>query len=57
MRRKDLVKDFKTAFKNYRFMNDEDVVKVALALFIEMVMMDKDKKPSLMLRHLRLLIT
>ena len=37
-------KGLETAFGSHRFTNDEDVVKVALALFIKMVMMGKDKK-------------
>ncbi|KAL0556629.1 hypothetical protein IC582_005143 [Cucumis melo] len=31
-------------FKNFEFTNDHDVVKVALAVFIETVMVGKDKK-------------
>ncbi|KAA0066259.1 Ulp1-like peptidase [Cucumis melo var. makuwa] len=31
-------------FKNFEFTNDEDAVKIALALFIEIVMVGKDKK-------------
>ncbi|KAL0546364.1 hypothetical protein IC582_016272 [Cucumis melo] len=31
-------------FKNFDFMNDDDTVKVALALFIDTVMVGKDKK-------------
>ncbi|KAA0053108.1 Ulp1-like peptidase [Cucumis melo var. makuwa] len=31
-------------FKNFEFTNDEDAVKVVLALFIETVMVGKDKK-------------
>ncbi|KAL4018194.1 hypothetical protein IC575_021784 [Cucumis melo] len=31
-------------FKNFEFTNDDDVVKVALAVFIETVMVEKDKK-------------
>ncbi|KAL0552235.1 hypothetical protein IC582_011341 [Cucumis melo] len=31
-------------FKNFEFTNDDDVVKVALAVFIETVMVGKDKK-------------
>ncbi|KAA0039158.1 Ulp1-like peptidase [Cucumis melo var. makuwa] len=34
-------------FKNFDFTNDDDVVKVALALFIEIVMVGKDKKMQL----------
>ncbi|XP_038875100.1 uncharacterized protein LOC120067628 [Benincasa hispida] len=37
-------KDVENAFKKLTFTNDEDVVKVALALFIEIVMIEKDKK-------------
>ncbi|TYJ97345.1 Ulp1-like peptidase [Cucumis melo var. makuwa] len=31
-------------FKNFEFMNDHDAMKVALAVFIETVMVEKDKK-------------
>ncbi|KAA0051888.1 Ulp1-like peptidase [Cucumis melo var. makuwa] len=31
-------------FKNFKFTNDDDAVKVALAVFIEIVMVGKDKK-------------
>ncbi|KAL0544869.1 hypothetical protein IC582_019999 [Cucumis melo] len=34
-------------FKNFEFTNDEDTVKVALAVFIETVMVGKDKKTQL----------
>ncbi|KAL0544882.1 hypothetical protein IC582_020012 [Cucumis melo] len=34
-------------FKNFEFTNDHDAVKVALAVFIETVMIGKDKKHSL----------
>ncbi|XP_038895862.1 uncharacterized protein LOC120084030 [Benincasa hispida] len=37
-------KDVETTFEKFNFTNDEDVVNVALALFIEMVMIEKDKK-------------
>ncbi|XP_038880467.1 uncharacterized protein LOC120072127 [Benincasa hispida] len=37
-------KDVENAFEKFTFTNEEDAVKVALALFIEMVMIRKDKK-------------
>ncbi|XP_038896486.1 uncharacterized protein LOC120084734 [Benincasa hispida] len=37
-------KDVVTAFKKFNFTNDEDVVKIALALFIKTVIIGKDKK-------------
>ncbi|XP_038874932.1 uncharacterized protein LOC120067442 [Benincasa hispida] len=43
-KKKSSCKDVKTAFKKFNFNNDEDAVKVVLALFIETVMIGKDKK-------------
>ncbi|XP_038904329.1 uncharacterized protein LOC120090683 [Benincasa hispida] len=37
-------KDVENAFEKSTFINDEDAVKVALTLFIKMVMIGKDKK-------------
>ncbi|XP_038896477.1 uncharacterized protein LOC120084730 [Benincasa hispida] len=37
-------KDVETAFDKFNFTNDEDAVKIAFSLFIEMVMIGKDKK-------------
>ncbi|XP_038876487.1 uncharacterized protein LOC120068920 [Benincasa hispida] len=37
-------KDVETAFEKFNFTNGEDVVKVALTLFIKTVMIGKDKK-------------
>ncbi|XP_038903777.1 uncharacterized protein LOC120090280 [Benincasa hispida] len=37
-------KDVENAFEKFTFTNDEDVVKVALALFIKTLMIGKDKK-------------
>ncbi|KAL4025517.1 hypothetical protein IC575_013918 [Cucumis melo] len=36
--------EIEEVFKNFEFTNDDDVVKVALAVFIETVMVGKDKK-------------
>ncbi|TYK23799.1 Ulp1-like peptidase [Cucumis melo var. makuwa] len=36
--------EFEEIFKNFEFTNDDDAVKVALAVFIETVMVGKDKK-------------
>ncbi|KAA0051083.1 Ulp1-like peptidase [Cucumis melo var. makuwa] len=36
--------EVKKIFKNFEFTNDHDAVKVALAVFIEIVMVGKDKK-------------
>ena len=43
-KKEKLVKDVEVAFEKIRFTNDQDAVKVALALYIETVMMGKDKK-------------
>ncbi|XP_038891583.1 uncharacterized protein LOC120080973 [Benincasa hispida] len=40
-------KDVEIAFEKFNFTNDEDAVKVALALFIETEMIGKDKKTQL----------
>ncbi|XP_038896280.1 uncharacterized protein LOC120084553 [Benincasa hispida] len=37
-------KDVEIAFENFNFTNDQDAVKVALTLFIETMMIGKDKK-------------
>lgn len=39
-----MVKDVEVAFEKIKSTNDQDAVKVALALYIETVMMDKHKK-------------
>lgn len=47
-----LCKDVETVFENKRFVNHENAVKVALVLYIEMVMMGKDKKTQFDLKTL-----
>ena len=39
-----MVKDVEVALEKIRFTNDQDVVKIAIALYIETVMIGKDKK-------------
>ncbi|WP_217833200.1 DUF1985 domain-containing protein, partial [Picosynechococcus sp. PCC 7002] len=43
-KKEKLVKDVEVAFEKTIFTNDQDAVKVGLALYIEIVMMGKDKK-------------
>lgn len=43
-KKEKLIKNVEAAFEKNQFTNDQDVVKVALPLYIETVMMGKDKK-------------
>lgn len=40
----NLYKDVEITFKNYCFTNNDNAIKVALVLYIEIVMMGKDNK-------------